>query len=161
MVFVRALSLLPLALVVAGCAVSTQSAAPTTAQALEGRWRHLEEDGVARIESVLSYDAAHRRESSMTVRYHEDGPYHPGCVTTRTDTGPTWSTDGSTLAAAGTSTWTLETTGCKDRAFNEPRTVRSGPVDGETRPHFTIDGDELTLRYDFDGVPVLLRFERL
>jgi hypothetical protein len=154
-----ALPLAPLALAAAGCAVPTLP--PTAPSALEGRWRHVEEDGVAAIESVLSFDAAHGLESAMTVRYHDDGPIRPGCVTTRTDTGPTWSADASSFATAGTTTWTFETAGCNHPADDQARTVRTVPIEAGTRRPFTLDGDELTLRYDVGGAPVLLRFERL
>jgi hypothetical protein len=128
---------------------------------LEGQWRHVEEDSVASIESLVSFDAAHRFESAMTVHYRDDGSIRPGCITRRTDTGPTWSADGSIFATRGTNTWTVETTGCKNPAEDEARIVHSAPVEVEARHPFTIEGDKLTLRYDFDSGPVLLCFERL
>jgi hypothetical protein len=155
------LPLFPLALAIAGCAVSTQALPSAAPHALEGHWLHVEEDGMASIESLLSFDAAHRFESAMTVRYRDDGAIRPGCITRRADTGPTWSADAFTFATAGTNTWTVETTGCKEQAHDEARTVRSAPVEVEARHPFTIEGDELTLRYDFDRRPVLLQFERL
>jgi hypothetical protein len=156
-----ALPLFPLALAVAGCAVSTQALPPAPPHALEGHWRHVEEDSMASIEGLLSFDAAHRFESAMTVRYRDDAAIRPGCITRRVDTGPTWSADGSTFATAGTNTWTVETTGCKNPADDEVRTVRSAPVEANARRLFTIEGNDLTLRYDFDSGPVLLRFDRL